>query len=237
MTDPMTPISDKDTFVFSCHRGISCFNQCCRDLNQVLTPYDILRMKKRLGLSSGDFLKQYTVQYIGPQSGLPIVTFRTVRADGLTCPFVTEQGCGVYEDRPASCRTYPLARIVSRSQANGLLTEHYMLLREDHCCGFEETRQQTVEEWIGSQGLAEYNEMNDLVLDLIRLKNLHRPEALDPASRHLLRLALYDIDGFREYAADQKLALPSQSALDLETLEDTALLRFSIQWVQRVFQD
>jgi len=102
-------------------------------------------------------------------------------------------------------------------------------------CGFEEPGRQTVEEWIRNQGLADYNEMNDLVLDLIRLKNLHRPEALDPASRRLLRLALYDIDGFREYAAHQKLTLPSPSAPDLETLEDTVLLRLSRQWVQRVF--
>lgn len=235
MTDQMTPISVKDTFTFSCHRGVRCFNQCCRDLNQFLTPYDVLRLKNRLALSSGDFLKQYTVQHIGPQSGLPIVTFRTERARGQKCPFVTEQGCGVYEDRPASCRTYPLARIVSRSQETGVLSERYLLIRENHCLGFEEARQQTVEEWIVKQGLAEYNEMNDRVLDLIHLKNRHRPEALDPESRRLLRLALYDIDGFREYAGEQAFSGPSPTASDLEAMEDTALLRFSIQWVRRVF--
>jgi Fe-S-cluster containining protein len=237
MTEQMTPIDHTDTFTFSCHRGVSCFNQCCRDLNQVLTPYDILRLKNRLGLSSGDFLKQYTVQYIGPQTGLPIVTLKTDRAGGLTCPFVTEQGCGVYEDRPASCRAYPIARIVSRSQETGLVSEHYMLIREDHCFGFRENRQQTVEEWIDTQGLAEYNDMNDRVLDLIRLKNLRSKEALGPASRHLLRLALYDIDGFREYAAEQKLSVASSSGSDLEALDDTVLLTFSIRWVQRVFEE
>ncbi len=235
MVDPMTPISDKDTFTFSCHRGVRCYNQCCRDLNQFLTPYDVLRLKNRLKLSSGDFLRKYAIEYVGPRSGLPIVVFRTERDRGLACPFVTEQGCSVYEDRPASCRTYPLVRMVSRSRETGVLSEQYMLIREDHCFGFEEAQQQTVEEWIRNQGLAEYNEMNDPVLDLVRLKSQYRPEALDGASRKLLRLALYDIDGFREYAAREKLTLTSSVVSDLETMEDTALLRFSMQWVQQIF--
>jgi len=32
-----------DTFTFACHPGVSCFNQCCRDVNIFLTPYDIIR--------------------------------------------------------------------------------------------------------------------------------------------------------------------------------------------------
>jgi Fe-S-cluster containining protein len=237
MPDQMTPMSKKDTFTFLCHRGVSCFNQCCRDLNQVLTPYDILRLKNRLSLSSGDFLKQYTIQSIGPRSGLPVVTFRTERADGLRCPFVTAQGCSVYEDRPGSCRAYPLARVVSRSQETGRLSERYMLIREDHCFGFEEARRQTIAEWTHNQGLDEYNDMNDRVLDLIRLKNLHERKALDPTCQHLLRLALYDIDGFREFAAEQRLTGASLPVSDLETTDDMSLLKFSIHWVQRVFRD
>ena len=43
------PRMDLDsTFKFSCHPKVSCFNQCCRDVNIFLTPYDVLRMKKRL---------------------------------------------------------------------------------------------------------------------------------------------------------------------------------------------
>ena len=170
MNEQMQPISEKDTFSFSCHSRVRCFNQCCRDLNQFLTPYDILRLKNRLGLSSGAFLKRYTFQHIGPQSGLPVVTFRTDRADGLKCPFVTEQGCRVYEDRPSSCRTYPLARLVSRSRETGAFSEQYMLLKEAHCFGFEGGRLHTVAEWIENQGIAEYNAMNDRILDLIRSK-------------------------------------------------------------------
>ena len=32
-------------FNFACHPGVSCFNQCCSDVNIFLTPYDVLRLK------------------------------------------------------------------------------------------------------------------------------------------------------------------------------------------------
>ena len=35
---------------FSCHKGIGCWNACCSNIDISLTPYDILRLKKRLGL-------------------------------------------------------------------------------------------------------------------------------------------------------------------------------------------
>jgi len=233
MNEQMQPISEKDTFSFSCHSRVRCFNQCCRDLNQFLTPYDILRLKNRLGLSSGAFLKRYTFQHIGPQSGLPVVTFRTDRADGLKCPFVTEQGCRVYEDRPSSCRTYPLARLVSRSRETGAFSEQYMLLKEDHCFGFEGGRLHTVAEWIENQGITEYNAMNDRILELIRLKNRQAPGALDAKSEGLLRSALYDIDGFRRNAVEKRLCLPSSADSDVETMADGEFLIFSINWIQK----
>ncbi|MFH0789406.1 MAG: YkgJ family cysteine cluster protein, partial [Pseudomonadota bacterium] len=49
-----------DSFSFACHPGVSCFTECCRDLNCVLTPYDLLRLKKSLGMTSSDLLDQFT---------------------------------------------------------------------------------------------------------------------------------------------------------------------------------
>ena len=39
-------------FKFRCHKGVDCFTKCCRGINIVLTPYDIIRLKNRLQLSS-----------------------------------------------------------------------------------------------------------------------------------------------------------------------------------------
>ena len=38
-----------------CHPGVSCFNACCKQADVTLAPYDILRLKRRIGLSPGDF--------------------------------------------------------------------------------------------------------------------------------------------------------------------------------------
>ena len=49
----------EDIFRFHCHTGVSCFTQCCQDVNIVLTPYDVLRMRRGLGISSGEFIDKY----------------------------------------------------------------------------------------------------------------------------------------------------------------------------------
>ncbi len=40
-----------DKFQFRCHKGIACFNKCCENIDIMLTPYDILRLKNRLGIT------------------------------------------------------------------------------------------------------------------------------------------------------------------------------------------
>ena len=157
----LTPISLQGTFRFSCSPDVPCFNACCRDLNQFLTPYDILRLKNHLGLSSGEFLEQYTSQHTGPESGLPIVALSPKDTHDLMCPFVSPGGCTVYENRPSSCRTYPLVRALSRSRQTGEITEQFMVLREPHCLGFKKGKPQTAPQWIDEQEIAAYNEINN----------------------------------------------------------------------------
>ncbi len=118
ISEAMTELSLDSSFTFRCAPGISCFNLCCRDLNQFLTPYDILRLKRHFGMTSSDFLRRYTAVHTGPQTGLPVVTLKPKEKVFLTCPFVVPEGCLVYENRPSSCRIYPLIRILSRSRAS-----------------------------------------------------------------------------------------------------------------------
>jgi len=233
----VTPITLPDSFCFTCHPEVPCFNECCRDLNQFLTPYDILRLKNHLGLSSGQFLEQYTSQHVGPESGLPIITLKPDDQQHLTCPFVTPKGCRVYENRPSSCRIYPLMRGVARSRQTGRMTEQFMVLKEPHCCGFYTGRTRTVQQWIDEQGLAIYNEINDKMMQIISLKNSRMPGVLDLKARHLFFTALYDLDSFRSQIADNGLLANLQidsSLLDKALEDDLALLEVGIKWVERV---
>ncbi|HEM55622.1 MAG: zinc/iron-chelating domain-containing protein, partial [Fervidicoccus fontis] len=36
-------------FTFSCNKDLSCWNLCCRDVDILLTPYDVLEMRTALG--------------------------------------------------------------------------------------------------------------------------------------------------------------------------------------------
>lgn len=237
MHNHLHPIMPDEPFRFACSPGVACFNACCRDLNQSLYPYDILRLKKRLRLSSGEFLERYTSQHIGPGSGLPVVTLKPNDASRLTCPFVSEKGCRVYSDRPASCRTYPLVRAISRCRETGKITERFMLLNEPHCLGHNEPNRQTVRQWIEDQQIKTYNYINDKLMQIIRLKNQVLPGPLDLKSRQLVYLALYDLDNFRNQIFKNELLADFEvhpEKLKSAKADDTELLEIGMEWVKQV---
>ena len=62
-----------DTFEFRCHPGVSCFNRCCRNLNFFLNPYDVIRLKQNLGLSSGEFIEKHTDIIVRPGHYFPML--------------------------------------------------------------------------------------------------------------------------------------------------------------------
>ena len=240
MEPDLTPISLQGSFRFSCSPDVPCFNECCRDLNQFLTPYDILRLKNHLGLSSGNFLQHYTSLHIGPESGLPIVTLKPKDPHKLVCPFVTDAGCRVYENRPSSCRTYPLMRAVARSRSTGEMTTQYMVLRESHCHGFEEHRAQTPQQWTDEQGLAVYNKNNDKLMKIISLKNRLIPGPLDHESGRRFHAALYDLDNFRSQIQNTDLLANfgvSSRIMDAALNDDVALLDLGIIWIKHAVFD
>jgi uncharacterized protein len=236
MENDFIPVSLNHSFQFSCGSHISCFNQCCRDLNQFLTPYDILRLKNSMGISANDFLNRYTTQHTGPESGLPVVRLKEKTEDASKCPFVTAEGCSVYQDRPSSCRAYPVARAVTRNRQTGILTEHFMLMKEAHCKGFETGNHQSIKGWIKNQGLLIYNEMNDLMMDIISLKNQTMQGPLDLKSRHFFHMACYDIDSFRDKVFNKGLLDPGcydEDLLSKAKKDDAALLKISLSWIQK----
>ena len=237
MKPDLTPISRQESFRFSCSPDVPCFNECCRDLNQFLTPYDILRLKNHLGLSSGEFLRRYTSQHTGPESGLPIVSLKPNDPHKLTCPFVMDTGCRVYENRPSSCRTYPLMRAVTRSRSTGEMTAQFMVLRESHCLGFEEGKTRTLRQWIDEQGLAVFNENNDKLMQIISLKNRLIPGRLDNKSSHLFNTALYDLDNFRLQIQNNGLLDSfhvNSKIMDAALENDVALLDLAMQWIEHM---
>lgn len=233
------PVGIDEEFEFSCGRQVSCFNACCRDLNQFLTPYDVLRLARHLGMTTGDFLQVYTVHYTGPETGLPVVSLRPADYRDKLCPFVTPDGCRVYENRPGSCRMYPLARMLKRSRQTGALTEAYALICEPHCHGFEQAARRTVRQWVADQGLLPYNKANDSMIEVISVKQQAMAGPLGKEAGLKIFMALYDLDAFRDCFAGGieadcfKMGLEPQGLL---VEDDEMLLGFAMKYAAAVLR-
>jgi len=188
-----------DTFEFSCHRGLACFGTCCRNRDLVLTPYDVLRLKNALELHSDEFLTRHSVYRLDPASGFPILSLVMGPDPERQCPFVTPEGCRVYDDRPTACRLYPLARASGTGGRAGARDEFFFLLDTPGCLGVEEKTTQTLQEWLAGQGLTPYRQANDRMLGLLFHPARERGRSLDDGQLQKIMVACYNLDVFREF--------------------------------------
>jgi hypothetical protein len=217
---------------FRCHPALPCFNSCCRDKRLTLLPYDVLRLSRGLGCSSDAFLGEHVELEIEPASGWPTVRIKLAQ-DGR-CPFVSAEGCGVYEDRPTCCRIYPLARAVGLG-TDGEPTELFFVdATKERCGGFDAPATHTVQEWTRGQGLDAYRGPNERVARLFLHPRRPRPLSLPSADVHAVVMALYNVDVFREFASRPGFA--SRSGLDPQRVaqalrSDEDLLALGQDWV------
>ena len=123
---------------FECHPGVSCFTACCHNIKIVLTPYDILTLRRRLNLSAHEFITQYTEPIYLERTDMPGVQLKLIE-EKQGCPFVTPEGCTVYADRPTACRYYPVGMAdFHEGGQEGSEEKFFFLVKEPHCKGFEE---------------------------------------------------------------------------------------------------
>jgi Fe-S-cluster containining protein len=190
----------KTKFRFRCHKGISCFTRCCSNIDIMLTPYDIIVLKNRLGISSTEFLTLYTYTTVDDKTSHPFVFLRMLDDEERRCPFVTPEGCFIYDARPVNCRYYPVGQGVIRSlQGERIVAEDfYFFLREDHCKGFQEEQEWSIEEWRKDQGVEIYDELN-MQWRLIQLRKNPPGHMLEEKKRSLYYMACYDVDRFKRF--------------------------------------
>lgn len=234
-------LGPKDTFKFNCHSGVKCFTRCCKDINIILTPYDIIRLKNRVGLSSEEFLTLYTEPHILEKTDLPVVTLKLLEgqasdSDSQACPFVRENGCLVYEDRPTTCRYYPLGVASLSHKEDPGDGEFYFFVHEPHCLGFEEEKEWTVSQWRQDQGVDIHDKINAAWTDLVVRKrsfppNMHWTEQ----TKKMFFLISYNIDKFREFVFESSFL--QRYEVDDATLEkmkndEIALLEFGLKWLK-----
>lgn len=232
--DSLPVLEEGQTFCFECNPDVACFGRCCRQLTLPLTPYDVLRLRRALGMTSADFLTTLTTMRTIPDSGLPIPMLKMCGGPEETCPFLTPTGCQVYDDRPGACRSYPIGR-GTRPSPNGVYETHY-LVQEDHCRGFDAGRDWTAQEWFEREGLTPYNNANDRYMRLgAMIAASGRP--LEDRLATMCILCCYQLDRFRELVDRMRIfervrVDPARQAAVRDHDEDA--LEFGLDWMELV---
>ncbi len=225
-----------DTFKFGCHPGVPCFNKCCADINIFLSPFDVLRLKKRLGISSTEFLEKYTLLPFQKDMKTPVVVLRMDDDETKNCQFLTEKGCGVYTDRPWPCRMYPIGMAAQKDTPDGWRGDRfYFLMQDEMCKGHEEAQEWTISQWLENQGIDEYDYWGEQYKELTLHEFFEAGGSLSPEKMHMLFTACYDLDKFREFVFDSTLLQRfdvDEDFVEQMRRDDEALLRFAYHWVR-----
>jgi len=250
------PIRDRrqlgpdDTFCFGCHEGLGCFTRCCGNVNILLTPVDVLRLARRLRLDTGEFLAEHTLTPVTKELHLPVKMLRMGDGPDQRCPFVArtparcegaganvvgEQGCTVYEDRPWSCRMYPVGMGLPPARAGVQPMPVYFLSEDSFCEGRSGPGSWTVDSWRASQDLPEREELERGFREIVSHPWFIGGRQLDAKRIDMFHTACYDLDAFRRFLLEtsflERFDL-EQSLVEQLRTDDEALLAFAFRWLR-----
>lgn len=224
--DEQAVLTEQSLFSFSCNDSLPCFTQCCRDVNIYLTPYDVLRLRRTLKMGSAAFLARYTRHFLDRSTSIPIVQL-AMAPETLQCPLLTPNGCSVYRDRPWACRMYPLD-ITGKAGTYRTVTGSGR-----RCLGLRERAGRTVAQWLASQEVAPYVEMEDAFHAVM-------PQSFLPGTDigvglgKVLFLA-FDLDPFAELLQDDRFQTfyeVDEALLAQAQTDDEALLRLAFRYIR-----
>jgi uncharacterized protein len=244
--NPIQPVKlgDDDSFCFRCHKDLPCWNACCHGADITLPPYDILRLARRFNMPPAEFLALHTVPAEHEAAAMPVVKLRMNGDDGQgACPFMAEEGCTVYEDRPCACRYYPLGRMSIKMKDSQTKEDFHFLVREDHCQGHCEAHSQTVAQFRDEQGAAPYEDVNrgwiDILMKLSSWRSMGGPmgKTPSPQSRQMFFMVSTDVDRFRHFVFESRFLRVydiSDERVELVRTDDVALLRLGFDWLKNV---
>ncbi|MES0446639.1 MAG: YkgJ family cysteine cluster protein [Desulfobacterales bacterium] len=236
-TLPGRRIEDGDSFSFHCYPGIACFNRCCRNLNLFLYPYDVIRLKNRLEISSDQFLDRHVDIVLRPPNFFPEVLLRMSEDKENTCPFLNESGCSVYPDRPDTCRTFPVEQGVLYNAETKKTELVHFFRPPDFCLGQHESKVWTTQSWSQDQEAVLYNKMT---IRWSELKSLFQTDpwgsqGLEGPKGKMAFMATYNIDQFRDFLFNstflKRYKIKSALLKKIKT-DDVELMKFGFEWVK-----
>ena len=217
--------SDKK-FQFNCAPGVSCFTQCCQDVTIILTPYDVLRMKNSLGITSGEFIDKYTIIVPKKERIIPMVVLK-MSEETKKCPFVSDKGCGIYENRPWPCRMFPLN--LNDDGTYGIIPDN------SRCKGLNEDVHIKIEDWLVGQGVPIYDEINRLFSEVTIPLSAEKLDIDNTQINQMIFMAMYNLDKFKDFVFNSsflKKFVVEEKIIEKIKSDDLELLKFSFNWIK-----
>ena len=234
--DPERTELKNQTFNFACNKSVPCFTRCCRNADMFLYPYDIIRLKRHLKMTSEQFLVTHTITAFRQHPNFPSVMLKMSDTDGSPCSFLSDQGCTVYENRPYSCRAYPLEPAIHGDGERSFKIKSYVV-RHDHCLGHGKGSEWTAEQWMDDQGMKIYNKYNSAwarVASLFFSQNQLGTKGADDPNMNMAYMASYNMDTFRRFVFEssfrKRFRIPKKR-LDKVKKNDTELMLLGFDWI------
>jgi len=234
---PGKQIKAHETFRFQCRAELACFNQCCRNLNLFLTPYDVMRLKNRLQINADRFIDRHVDIVLRKTDYFPEVLLRMNAAQQYACPFVDSSGCTVYTDRPETCRMFPVEQGAIYYAHQSRIELIHFFKPPDFCLGQHETKAWTPRQWSRYQDALEHNRMTLQWSQLRRrfLNDPWGPQGPQGQKAKMAFMATYNLDRFRDFVFQstflKRYRIKGSLRLKIKR-DDAALLRFGIEWVE-----
>ena len=234
---PGIPLKKTDTFNFRCHKDLTCFNQCCRNLNLFLYPYDVLRLRKGLNLDSDQLLETHVDVVMREGNYFPDVLLRMADNQSQTCPFLSDAGCTVYPDRPDTCRTFPVEHGLLFKDRPGSSEIVSFFRPPDFCQGQHENQAQNLDGWAIDQEAGTYNQMTArwAAIKALFQKDPWGNEGLNSAKGKMAFMAAYNIDRFRDFVFQssflKRYRVKPTLVKELRA-SDRKLLLFGFEWIR-----
>ena len=140
-----------DTFKFGCNMCGKC---CIHREDILLSPKDLYKISRELGLRPPAVVKEYCEVYLGSDSRMPIVRLQP-RGTVRRCPFLQDRKCSIHSAKPTVCATFPVGRCMKR-EATGkdisFSTDDIIYIFSNPGCG-NTKEEHTVREWFSSFGI------------------------------------------------------------------------------------
>jgi len=230
-------IARGEGFAFRCHAQLTCFNRCCHNLNLYIYPYDLLRLKNSLQITADLFIERYVDIILRRDAHFPEVLLRMADEPQKPCIFLCSQGCRIYDDRPHTCRLFPIEQGAYFNAALNRSTPVFYFRPPDFCQGPAQDLRHTIESYIKDQKAGIYDEMTTRWAEIRRLMqdNPWGAEGPQGTRAKMTFMAAYNPDRFREFVFQssflKRYHVPAKVVKKIRK-SDTALLSFGFDWIK-----